>query len=229
MKMLLEQGLLHGDCLTVTGKTIAANLKRVRAYPKEQEIIRPFNNPVKSESHLVVLHGNLAPEGAVAKITGKEGLTFAGRAIVFENEQDALGAILDGRVKKGHVIVIRHEGPVGGPGMREMLSPTSAVMGKGLGKDVALITDGRFSGGSHGFVVGHITPEAALGGPIAVVRNGDPIEIDASKRFLTLGISQTDLSTRLAKWRLPKPRFTRGVLAKYARQVSNASRGAVTD
>ena len=229
MKMLLEQNLLHGDCLTVTGKTIAANLKRVRTYPKDQEIIRPFNNPIKSESHLVVLHGNLAPEGAVAKITGKEGLTFAGRAIVFENEQDALGAILDGRVKKGHVIVIRHEGPVGGPGMREMLSPTSAVMGKGLGNDVALITDGRFSGGSHGFVVGHITPEAALGGPIAVVRNGDPIEIDASKRFLTLGISQTDLSARLAKWRLPKPRFTRGVLAKYARQVSNASRGAVTD
>ncbi|HEX8313199.1 MAG TPA: dihydroxy-acid dehydratase, partial [Chthoniobacteraceae bacterium] len=229
MKMLLEEGLLHGDCMTVTGKTVAENLKRVKAYPKGQDIIRPFSNPIKADSHLVVLYGNLAPGGAVAKISGKEGLTFSGKALVFENEQDALAAILDGTVKKGHVIVIRHEGPVGGPGMREMLSPTSAVMGKGLGKEVALITDGRFSGGSHGFVVGHITPEAALGGPLAVVKNGDTITIDANKRALSLGIPQAELEARLAKWKAPKPRYTRGVLAKYAKQVSTASLGAVTD
>jgi len=229
MKMLLEEGLLHGDCLTVTGKTVAENLKRVKPYPKGQEIVRGFDNPIKSNSHLVVLYGNLAPEGAVAKITGKEGLLFKGKAIVFENEQDALTAILDGRVKAGHVIVIRHEGPVGGPGMREMLSPTSAVMGKDLGKTVALITDGRFSGGSHGFVVGHITPEAALGGPLAVVKNGDPITIDATKCALNLDIPKADLEARLAKWKTPAPRYTRGVLSKYAKQVSTASRGAVTD
>jgi dihydroxy-acid dehydratase len=229
MKMLLEEGLLHGDCLTVTGKTMAENLKRVKPYPKGQDIVRGFDNPIKKDSHLVVLYGNLAPGGAVAKISGKEGLAFSGKAIVFDNEQDALAAILDSRVKKGHVIVIRHEGPVGGPGMREMLSPTSAVMGKGLGKEVALITDGRFSGGSHGFVVGHITPEAALGGPLAVVKNGDPITIDAVKHQLTLDISKSDLDARLAKWKAPKPHYTRGVLAKYAKQVSTASKGAVTD
>jgi dihydroxy-acid dehydratase len=215
--------------MTVTGKTVAENLKRVKPYPKDQDIVRPFSNPIKKDSHLVILRGNLAPEGAVAKISGKEGLTFSGKAIVFENEQDALAAILDGRVKKGHVIVIRHEGPVGGPGMREMLSPTSAVMGKGLGKDVALITDGRFSGGSHGFVVGHITPEAALGGPLAVVRNGDPITIDANKRALSLDLPQQDIAARLAKWKAPAPVYTRGVLAKYAKQVKTASLGAVTD
>ncbi len=229
MRMMLEEGLLHGDCMTVTGKTLKENLKRVRVYPKNQEIIRPFSNPIKKDSHLVVLYGNLAPGGAVAKISGKEGLSFSGKAIVFENEQDALKAILDGRVKKGHVIVIRHEGPVGGPGMREMLSPTSAVMGKGLGKDVALITDGRFSGGSHGFVVGHITPEAALGGPLAVVKNGDPITIDAQKRSLTLGIAKAELDKRLKKWKAPAPNYTRGVLAKYAASVTSASTGAVTD
>jgi dihydroxy-acid dehydratase len=229
MKMLLDEGLLHGGCLTVTGKTMAENLKKVKSYPKGQEIVRPFSNPIKPESHLVVLYGNLAPNGAVAKISGKEGLTFSGKAIVFENEQDALAAILDGSVKKGHVIVIRQEGPVGGPGMREMLSPTSAVMGKGLGKDVALITDGRFSGGSHGFVVGHITPEAALGGPLAIVKNGDPITIDANKRELSLNIPQADIEKRLAKWKAPAPRYTRGVLAKYARCVKSASLGAVTD
>ena len=229
MKMLLDAGLLHGDCLTVTGKTMAENLKRVKPYPKGQDIIRGFDNPIKKDSHLVILYGNMAPGGAVAKISGKEGLTFSGKAIVFENEQDALAAILDGRVTKGHVIVIRSEGPVGGPGMREMLSPTSAVMGKGLGKDVALITDGRFSGGSHGFVVGHITPEAALGGPLAVVRNGDPITIDANKCALNLDIPKADLATRLAKWKAPKPRYTRGVLSKYAKQVATASQGAVTD
>ena len=229
MKMLLEEKLLHGDCLTVTGKTLAENLKRVKAYPRNQEIVRPFSNPIKATSHLVVLKGNLAPDGAVAKISGKEGQKFSGKAIVFENEQDALKAILDGVVKKGHVIVIRHEGPVGGPGMREMLSPTSAVMGKGLGKDVALITDGRFSGGSHGFVVGHITPEAALGGPLALVKNGDAITIDADKHELSLAVSAEDLAKRKAKWKAPKPNYTRGVLAKYARTVTSASLGAVTD
>ncbi len=229
MKMLLDAGLLHGGVMTVTGKTLAENLKRVKPYPKGQDIVRSLDDPIKKDSHLVILHGNLAPAGSVAKISGKEGLRFSGRAIVFENEQAALAAILDGTVKKGHVIVIRHEGPVGGPGMREMLSPTSAVMGKGLGKDVALITDGRFSGGSHGFVVGHITPEAALGGPLAVVRNGDTITIDANKRELTLELPQQDIDARLKKWKQPAPPYTRGVLAKYAKQVSTASLGAVTD
>jgi len=229
MKMMLDEGLLHGGCMTVTGKTLKENLKRVKAYPKGQEVIRPTSNPIKKDSHLVILYGNLAPTGAVAKISGKEGEKFVGKAIVFENEQDALKAILDGSVKKGHVIVIRHEGPVGGPGMREMLSPTSAVMGKGLGKEVALITDGRFSGGSHGFVVGHITPEAALGGPLAVVKNGDPITIDAGKRVLTLDLAKGEIEKRLAKWKAPVSRYTRGVLAKYAKTVSTASNGAVTD
>ena len=229
MKMLLEEGLLHGDCMTVTGKTLKENLKRVKHYPKGQEIVRPVSDPIKKDSHLVVLYGNLAPGGAVAKISGKEGLSFSGKAIVFENEGDALKAILDGSVKKGHVIVIRHEGPVGGPGMREMLSPTSAVMGKGLGKDVALITDGRFSGGSHGFVAGHITPEAALGGPLAIVKNGDPITIDASKRTIDLGVSKTEIEARLKKWKRPATTYKRGVLAKYAATVTSASLGAVTD
>ncbi len=229
MKMLLEEGLLHGDCMTVTGKTLKENLKRVKHYPKGQEIVRPVSDPIKKDSHLVVLYGNLAPGGAVAKISGKEGLSFSGKAIVFENEGDALKAILDGSVKKGHVIVIRHEGPVGGPGMREMLSPTSAVMGKGLGKDVALITDGRFSGGSHGFVAGHITPEAALGGPLAIVKNGDPITIDASKRTIDLGVSKTEIEARLKKWKRPVTTYKRGVLAKYAATVTSASLGAVTD
>ncbi len=229
MKMLLEEKLLHGDCMTVTGKTLKENLKRVKHYPKGQEIVRPVSDPIKKDSHLVVLYGNLAPGGAVAKISGKEGLSFSGKAIVFENEGDALKAILDGSVKKGHVIVIRHEGPVGGPGMREMLSPTSAVMGKGLGKDVALITDGRFSGGSHGFVAGHITPEAALGGPLAIVKNGDPITIDASKRTIDLGVSKAEIEARLKKWKKPATTYKRGVLAKYAATVTSASLGAVTD
>jgi dihydroxy-acid dehydratase len=229
MKMMLDEGLLHGGCMTVTGKTLKENLKRVKAYPKGQEIIRPIANPIKKDSHLVVLYGNLAPGGAVAKISGKEGTHFEGKAIVFENELDAMKSILDGSVKKGHVIVIRHEGPVGGPGMREMLSPTSAVMGKGLGKDVALITDGRFSGGSHGFVVGHITPEAALGGPLAIVKNGDPIKIDAVKHTLSLDLPKGEIEKRLAKWKAPASRYTRGVLAKYAKTVGTASKGAVTD
>ncbi len=229
MKMLLDAGLLHGDCLTVTGKTVAENLKTVGPYPADQDVVRPLSNPIKKDSHLRILYGNLAPTGAVAKITGKEGLTFSGKAIVFESEESALKAILDGRVKAGHVIVIRNEGPVGGPGMREMLAPTSAVMGKGLGKDVALITDGRFSGGSHGFVVGHITPEAALGGPLAVVKNGDPITIDAIKNELSIGLPAKEIAARRKQWKPKKPKETRGVLAKYAKLVTSASEGAVTD
>jgi dihydroxy-acid dehydratase len=184
---------------------------------------------VKKDSHLVVLYGNLAPEGAVAKISGKEGERFTGTAVVFNREEDALAAILDGRVKKGHVVVIRYEGPRGGPGMREMLSPTGAIMGRGLGQDVALITDGRFSGGSHGFVVGHVTPEAAVGGPLALVKRGDRITIDARARTLTLDVPDRELRARRKAWKPPKPRYTRGVLAKYASQVSSASSGAVTD
>ena len=229
MKMLLDRGLLHGDCMTVTGKTVAENLRGVKPYPKGQDVIRSFDNPIKPEGHLVVLYGNLATTGAVAKISGKEGLKFSGKAIVFESEEKALAAILDGTVKKGHVIVIRYEGPKGGPGMREMLSPTSAIMGKGLGKEVALITDGRFSGGSHGFVVGHVTPEAYEGGVIALVKNGDPITIDAKNRQVNLEVSQAEIRRRAAKWRRPAPRYTSGVLAKYARTVSSAHLGAVTD
>lgn len=229
MKMLLDKGLLHGDCMTVTGKTLAANLKSVKPYSQRQKIIRSFDDPIKKDSHLVILYGNLAPEGAVAKISGKEGLSFTGRAKVFASEEAALKKILDGGIKKGDVIVIRYEGPVGGPGMREMLSPTSAIMGKGLGKDVALITDGRFSGGSHGFVVGHITPEAAVGGPLALVKNGDEITINAEKREMNLHISQAEMNKRKKAWKAPKQRYTRGVLAKYAKQVSSASTGAVTD
>ncbi|HZL77881.1 MAG TPA: dihydroxy-acid dehydratase [Candidatus Limnocylindrales bacterium] len=229
MKMLLDKKLLHGDALTVTGETMAQTLANVKPYLAHQTIIQPFDKPVKKDSHIVILRGNLAPEGAVAKITGKEGLQFSGKAIVFESEEKAMKAILNGTVKKGHVIVIRYEGPKGGPGMREMLSPTSAIMGKGLGKDVALITDGRFSGGSHGFVVGHITPEAYVGGTIALVKNGDPITIDAEKRELTLAIPAKELAARRKAWKKPAPRYTRGVLAKYAAHVTSASEGAVTD
>jgi dihydroxy-acid dehydratase len=228
MKMLLDRGLLHGDCLTVTGKTLAENLANIQPYPAGQDIIRDFDNPIKADSHLVVLYGNLAPEGAVAKISGKEGLRFRGPARVFGSEEEALISILDGTVQKGDVMVIRYEGPVGGPGMREMLSPTSAIMGKGLGKDVALITDGRFSGGSHGFVVGHVTPEAALGGPIALVENGDMITIDADTKAINLDITEEQLNIRRGLWKAPElPR--RGLLAKYASHVSSASEGAVTD
>jgi dihydroxy-acid dehydratase len=229
MKMLLDKGLLHGDALTVTGETMAQTLASVKPYPHGQTIIQSFDKPIKKDSHLVILRGNLAPEGAVAKITGKEGLQFTGRARVFNSEESALPKILDGSIVKGDVVVIRYEGPRGGPGMREMLSPTSAIMGKGLGKDVALITDGRFSGGSHGFVVGHITPEAYSGGPLAVVKDGDGITIDAAKRQLNLEIPAAELKKRLKAWRAPKPRYTRGVLAKYAAHVTSASEGAVTD
>jgi dihydroxy-acid dehydratase len=229
MKIMLDAGLLHGDCLTVTGKTLAENLADTPAYPEGQDMIRPLDNPIKKDSHLVILRGNLAPEGAVAKITGKEGLSFTGKARVFECEELALKAILDGTVVKGDVIVIRHEGPKGGPGMREMLSPTSAVMGKGLAKDVALITDGRFSGGTHGFVVGHITPEAYAGGPLAIVQDGDGITIDAEQAQISLHIDASEIQRRLAGWQPPAPRYTRGVLAKYAKLVASASEGAVTD
>ncbi|MDX8411119.1 MAG: dihydroxy-acid dehydratase [Mariprofundaceae bacterium] len=229
MKMLLDAGLLHGGCMTVTGKTLAENLAGVAPYPDGQEIVRPLDDPIKKDSHLVVLYGNVAPEGAVAKISGKEGLHFTGTARVFHSEEEAMAAIMDGTVVAGDVIVIRYEGPKGGPGMREMLSPTAAIMGKGLGKDVALITDARFSGGSHGFVVGHVTPEAAVGGPIAIIENGDTITIDAEKREINLHLSQPDIDARLASWASPGPRETRGVLAKYARLVGSASEGAVTD
>jgi dihydroxy-acid dehydratase len=229
MKRLLDAGLLHGDCLTVTGRTLAENLAEVADYPAGQDIVRPFSDPIKKDSHLVVLYGNLAPGGAVAKITGKEGLEFSGPARVFDGEDKATAAILAGRVKAGDVVVIRQEGPRGGPGMREMLSPTSAIMGLGLGDQVALITDGRFSGGSHGFVVGHVTPEAAVGGPIGLLRNGDRITVDAVKRRMDVALSAAELKRRAKGWRAPRPYAKRGVLAKYARSVSSASTGAVTD
>lgn len=229
MKTLLKAGLLHGECLTVTGGTVKENLKGVGSYPKGQDIVHSLKKPIKKDSHIVILRGNLATEGAVAKISGHEGNTFTGKAIVFNSEEESLKAILAGRVKKGHVIVVRYEGPRGGPGMREMLAPTSAIVGKGLGNDVALITDGRFSGGTHGFVVGHITPEAVDGGVIAIVKNGDIITIDAMKHEINLKIPKTEIKKRLASWKKPKPKEKRGVLAKYARLVSSASEGAVTD
>ncbi|MEC7414241.1 MAG: dihydroxy-acid dehydratase [Pseudomonadota bacterium] len=229
MKTLLQEGLMHGDCLTVTGKTLAENLADVEDYPAEQKIIRPLSNPIKKDSHLVVLRGNLAPEGAVAKITGHEGLTFTGTARCFHGEEAAMAAIMDGTVNKGDVVIVRYEGPKGGPGMREMLSPTSAINGRGLSEHVALLTDGRFSGGSHGFVIGHVTPEAHLGGPIALVEDGDTITVDAEQCVVTLDVSDEELAARRAKWTAPEPYAKRGTLAKYAQQVSSASEGAVTD
>ena len=229
MKTLLDAGLLHGDCLTVTGKTLAENLASVAPYPDDQRIIAALDRPVKAESHLRILHGNLAPEGAVAKITGKEGTRFSGTARVFGSEEEAQARINDGTVVAGDVVVIRYEGPRGGPGMREMLTPTSAIMGRGLGSEVALITDGRFSGGSHGFVVGHVTPEAFDGGPLALVEDGDVITIDAEADTIEVDLSDEELMRRRAAWQQPAPRYTRGVLAKYARTVSSASTGAVTD
>jgi dihydroxy-acid dehydratase len=229
MKMMLEAGMLDGSCMTVTGKTLEQNLATVSAYPEGQDIIRGFDNPIKKDSHLVILKGNLAPTGAVAKITGKEGLSFTGNARVYDSEEDCLRGVLDGTVVKDDVLVIRYEGPKGGPGMREMLSPTSAIMGKGLGQDIALITDGRFSGGSHGFVVGHVTPEAAEGGPIAIVNTGDRISIDTENNTITLDLSDAEIASRLSHWKKPAPRYTRGVLAKYAASTTSASEGAVTD
>ncbi|MCH9695798.1 MAG: dihydroxy-acid dehydratase [Gammaproteobacteria bacterium] len=228
MKRMLDRGLLHGDCLTVTGKTLAENLADVADYPEGQDIVRDFEQPIKPDSHLAILYGNLAPEGAVAKITGKEGLHFEGVARVFHSEEEALQAILDNVVTAGDVLVIRYEGPKGAPGMREMLSPTGAIMGKGLGKDVALITDGRFSGGSHGFVVGHVTPEAAVGGPIALVEDGDRIRIDAESKEINVAVDEATMAERRSAWKRPKSPVRRGALAKYRNEVSSASEGAVT-
>jgi len=228
MKRMLDEGLLHGECMTVTGKTLAENLADVADYPEGQDIVRDFDNPIKPDSHLAILYGNVAPDGAVAKITGKEGLHFEGSARVFHSEEEALQAILDDKVQAGDVIVIRFEGPKGAPGMREMLSPTGAIMGKGLGSEVALITDGRFSGGSHGFVVGHVSPEAAVGGPIALIEDGDVLQIDAQSKAITMRVSETELEKRRAAWRRPTSPVKRGVLAKYRNEVSSASEGAVT-
>lgn len=229
MKYLLKKGLIHGDCLTVTGKTIAENLLDVPDLTEGQEVIKPIENPIKISGHLRMLYGNLATEGSVAKITGKEGLCFRGKAKVFEGEYAANDGIRDGKVQKGDVVVIRYEGPKGGPGMPEMLKPTAAIMGAGLGKDVALITDGRFSGGTHGFVVGHITPEAQEGGTIAVVEDGDIITIDAETNSISLEVSEEELQKRREKWKAPALKFERGVLYKYAKTVASASRGCVTD
>jgi len=229
MKMLLDAGMLHGDCITVTGKTLAENLQNVDPYPSSQEIIMALDNPIKSDSHLRILRGNLAPEGAVAKITGKEGLKFTGKAKCFGREEEALDAILNDKIVAGDVIVIRYEGPAGGPGMREMLAPTSAVMGKGLGTDVALITDGRFSGGTHGFVVGHITPEAFKGGNLAIIEDGDEIVIDAENNTLNLLVDDDVISLRLKNWKQPEPNYKKGILAKFAKLAKSASEGAVTD
>ena len=228
MKMLLEKGLLHGDCLTVTGKTLKQNLKNIKHYNKKQKIIMPFDAPIKDNGHLIILKGNLSPLGSVAKISGKEGTKFTGKAKVYNSEELALKDILSDKVKKGTVIVIRYEGPVGGPGMREMLLPTSAVMGKGLGKDVALITDGRFSGGSHGFVVGHISPEAYIGGPLAIIKNGDMIEINAITQKLSLKLSKAEINKRLSAWKKPSRKTIPGVLSKYAKLVKQADEGAIT-
>jgi dihydroxy-acid dehydratase len=228
MKRLLDRGLLHGDCMTVTGQTLAENLADVGDYPEGQDIVRDFDNPIKPDSHLAILYGNLAPDGAVAKISGKEGLRFKGKARVFHSEEEALQSILDDNIKSGDVVVIRYEGPKGGPGMREMLSPTGAIMGKGLGAEVALITDGRFSGGSHGFVVGHISPEAAVGGPIALIEDGDTIEIDAQRKQINVDCDADEMGRRRAEWQRPATSVRRGALAKYRAEVSSASEGAVT-
>ncbi len=229
MKSLLEEGFLHGDCLTVTGKTLGENLEHVKPYPMGQKVIRPFDNPIKKDSHLVVLRGNIAPEGAVAKITGHEGLRFEGNAKCFHGEEAALKAILEGDVVAGDIVVVRYEGPKGGPGMREMLSPTSAINGRGLSQSVALITDGRFSGGSHGFVIGHISPEAYEGGPLALLEDGDQITIDAESKTIDVDLTQAELNSRKKSWSKPQPYAKKGLLAKYAKLVSSASLGAVTD
>jgi dihydroxy-acid dehydratase len=228
-KLLLREGLLHGDCMTVTGKTLAENLEELPDLKPGQSIVRSFSNPIKKTGHLQILYGNLAAEGAVAKITGKEGMRFTGPAKVFDSEELCLEAIQQGKVTHGDVVVVRYEGPKGGPGMREMLLITGAIMGAGLGKSVALITDGRFSGGTHGFVVGHITPEAQMGGNIALLRDGDMITIDAEKNVLDAALLEGELAERRAGWTPPPPKFTKGVLYKYAKTVSSASEGCVTD
>jgi dihydroxy-acid dehydratase len=230
MRMLLDEGLLHGDCITVTGKTIAENLVNVPSSPSpDQDVVLPFDKPLYKQGHLAVLRGNLAPEGAVAKISGLKSIKITGPARVFDSEEDAMKAILNDRIRPGDVLVIRYEGPKGGPGMREMLAPTSAIIGKGLGDSVGLITDGRFSGGTFGLVVGHVAPEAAVGGTIAFVKEGDTITIDAEKTLLELVVDEKEIEARRKAWTAPAPRYTTGVLAKYARLVSSASVGAVTD
>jgi dihydroxy-acid dehydratase len=229
MKYLLEEGYLNGECLTVTGKTLAENLANVPGLTPGQEIVRSVNNPIKPTGHIQILKGNLAPEGAVAKITGKEGLTFTGPARVFDSEEDMLAALEEGQIQKGDVIVIRYEGPKGGPGMPEMLTPTSAIMGAGLGSDVALLTDGRFSGGSHGFIVGHITPEAQEGGPLALVQDGDAITIDAEQNRLDVAVTDKEMEQRRAQWTAPPYKATHGTLFKYIKNVRSASEGCVTD
>ena len=229
MKMLLDRGLLNGDCLTVTGQTVAENLADVPNLAAGQEIIQPLDDPIKQTGHIQILRGNLAPEGSVAKITGKEGLVFSGTARVYDSEEEMLAGLEAGEIVKGDVIVIRYEGPKGGPGMPEMLTPTSAIMGAGLGKDVALLTDGRFSGGSHGFIVGHICPEAQEVGPIALVQNGDPITIDAQKRTIDVHLSEAELAQRRAAWTMPPYKATRGTLYKYIKNVQSASEGCLTD
>ena len=229
MKYLLEKGLINGDCMTVTGKTVAENLAELPGLKEGQDIIHAVENPIKPTGHLQILKGNLAPTGAVAKITGKEGLVFEGTANVFDSEEDMLKALEDKQIQKGDVIIIRYEGPKGGPGMPEMLTPTSAIMGAGLGKDVALLTDGRFSGGSHGFIVGHITPEAQEGGPIALVKNGDKVIIDADKNRLEMDVSDAELEERRKAWTAPPFKYTRGTLYKYIKNVKSASEGCVTD
>jgi len=228
MKSLVNKKLMHGDCLTVSGKSLAQNLKKIKPYPSGQKIIMPMQSPIKKDGHLIILRGNIAPDGAVAKISGKEGTYFKGNAQVFDSEEQCLKTILSGKISKGTVIVIKNEGPVGGPGMREMLSPTSAIMGQGLGAHVALITDGRFSGGSHGFVVGHIAPEAAVGGPLALIKNNDEIEICALKKEINLLLSKKEITSRKKKLKHDKNKPIKGALSKYARLVSQANTGATT-
>ena len=230
LKMLLEEGLVHGDCVTITGRTLAQELKKVSATPSaDQDVIRPWSNPLYAQGHLAILKGNLAPEGCVAKITGLKSPRITGPARVFDSENACMKAIMAKRIKAGDVIVIRYEGPKGGPGMQEMLAPTGALIGQGLGESVGLITDGRFSGGTWGMVVGHVAPEAFVGGPIALIENGDTITIDAHKRLIQLNVPAKEIARRRRKWKQPKPRYTKGVLAKYTALVSTASRGAVTD
>jgi dihydroxy-acid dehydratase len=230
MKMLLAHGLIHGDCMTITGKTVAENLADIPVEPsKDQDVIRPWSNPMYKQGHLAILKGNLAPEGCVAKITGLKNPEITGPARVFDSEPDAMDAILADRIRPGDVLVIRYEGPKGGPGMREMLSPTAALIGKGLGESVGLITDGRFSGGTWGMVVGHVTPEAFDGGLIALIEEGDSITIDAHKLLLQLNVPDAQIAKRRAAWKQPAPKYTTGVLGKYAKLVGTASKGAVTD
>ncbi|CAJ0755579.1 20868_t:CDS:2, partial [Entrophospora sp. SA101] len=230
LKYLLDNNKIHGDVLTVTGKTLAENLSSIAPLSFDnQNIINPLDKPIKSTGHIHILKGNLAPEGSVAKITGKEGLIFKGKAKVFDGEEDMLKALEKNEIKKGHVIIIRYEGPKGGPGMPEMLTPTSAIMGAGLGNDVALLTDGRFSGGSHGFIIGHITPEAQLGGPIALVKDGDEIVINAENKSIDVDVSDNELEERRRTWKTPPYKFTKGTLYKYIKNVKSATEGCVTD